>query len=65
MLGDGKCGLDLERAGYSAQSAAGPGSAGVRIAAAGLGDFAEGWFAHGTLSWLSGANAGASGAVAM
>jgi hypothetical protein len=29
--------------------------------AAGLGGFASGWFAFGTLDWTSGANAGAGG----
>ena len=63
-LGDAKCGFDVGQAGFSGEgSALGEGSSGTTIVASGLGGFADGWFRHGRLTWLSGANAGESGMV--
>jgi len=57
-LGSAKCGVDLGDPAYN--------TAGIVTAlrddqsfiADGFGDFDDGWFAHGLLSWTSGANAG-------
>jgi uncharacterized phage protein (TIGR02218 family) len=61
-LGDAKCRFYLETPGFAGEGevAAAEGSA---IEASGLGAFAPGWFAAGTLVWTSGANAGEQGAV--
>jgi uncharacterized phage protein (TIGR02218 family) len=63
VLGDAKCGVDTTDPAFSAEGEAGAGSLGGRIACAGLGGFAAGWFTHGTLTWLTGGNAGAGGSV--
>lgn len=57
-LGDARCGVDL-----GASAFRGVGSVTERLrdrafVAAGLGGFVSGWFAQGTLTWGSGANAG-------
>ena len=64
-LGDGKCGFDLDRAGYFALGAAGAGSSGARILCDGLGVYEKGWFRHGLLTWTGGENAGTVGTVRM
>jgi uncharacterized phage protein (TIGR02218 family) len=61
-LGDAKCGFDPSLPGFSGEGVVASGAAGA-IVTAGLDSFAEGWFAHGVLTWLSGANAGETGAV--
>jgi uncharacterized phage protein (TIGR02218 family) len=63
VLGDGKCGFDTGAPGFTTEATVGAGSSAGRIVAQGLGGFANGWFTHGALHWLTGANAGASGAV--
>ena len=64
VLGDAKCGLDTGLPGFSGEGevVAGGAEAG-EVRASGLGGFADGWFTHGALSWLSGANAGETLAV--
>lgn len=62
-LGDGKCGFDLDAPGFSAEAAVGELRGPVGIAAGGLGGFAADWFAAGTLTWLTGPNAGETAAV--
>jgi uncharacterized phage protein (TIGR02218 family) len=62
-LGDAKCGFDTGQPGFSAEAEASAGSSADRIAASGLDGFAAGWFTHGTLVWLTGANAGGSTVV--
>jgi uncharacterized phage protein (TIGR02218 family) len=62
-LGDGKCRFDVDRARFSGEGTVGAGSAGAVILASGVGSFADGWFTQGTISWLSGENAGQAGAV--
>jgi uncharacterized phage protein (TIGR02218 family) len=57
-LGDARCGFDVTRPGFSGEGVALAGTSGAAVVAGGLGGFAEGWFAHGRLEWLSGANAG-------
>jgi uncharacterized phage protein (TIGR02218 family) len=57
-LGDGRCGVDLEASAYWGSGTI-TGLAGDRgFTASGLDGFASGWFAFGTLTWTSGANAG-------
>lgn len=63
ILGDGKCRVDLSRAEYTAEAAVLSDSAGTRITSGGLGAFAPAWFAQGTLTWITGANAGLSAVV--
>lgn len=60
VLGDSKCGFDLTSPGFSAETAAQAGSARGRVIAFRLEDFADGWFAQGTLTWLDGANSGST-----
>jgi len=58
VLGDGKCGFDLTQPGFSAVAQVGSSSDRQRIVSSGIGGFDEGWFQHGGLNWLSGANKG-------
>ena len=62
-LGDGKCGFDVGKAGFSAEATVTSASSGATIVAGDLGGFADGWFTQGIIAWLSGGNAGQSGAV--
>lgn len=57
-LGDHKCRVDVTQPEWSAEGAVAPGSEGTRLIFADLVGYAKGWFAHGTLTWLDGANAG-------
>lgn len=62
-VGDARCGIDLDGAGFRADGVV-VGISGPRsFVAAGLEGFDAGWFADGTLVWESGANAGASARV--
>jgi uncharacterized phage protein (TIGR02218 family) len=61
-LGDEKCRFDTERAEFRGEGEVVQGGGG-QLLAAGLQGFAEGWFAQGVLTWLSGPNAGDAGAV--
>lgn len=61
-LGDARCGFDASRPGFSGEGEVSGGS-GVRVTASGLGGFADGWFTHGALTWITGANAGEKAAV--
>jgi uncharacterized phage protein (TIGR02218 family) len=58
VLGDAKCGFDTSQPGFSGEGEAAAGTSGARLVASGLGEFAGSWFAKGTLTWLTGANAG-------
>jgi uncharacterized phage protein (TIGR02218 family) len=62
-LGDPKCGFEVSRPGFSGESAVAEGSGGATIVADDLAGFADGWFSQGTVSWLSGENAGQTGTV--
>ena len=57
-LGDGRCGVDLGDPAYrlEAEVTSVHGRAGLSVS--GLAGFADGWFAHGRLAFVSGANAG-------
>ncbi len=57
-LGDARCGVDLSNPAFAAETVAVEGSAGGSVVATGLDAFSAGWFRDGTLTWLSGANAG-------
>jgi uncharacterized phage protein (TIGR02218 family) len=57
-LGDGRCGVNLEAAAFRGTGAVTDLLRDRAFMASGLGSFAAGWFAHGTVEWASGANAG-------
>ncbi len=64
VLGDARCGFDTGRPGFSGEGVVlADGTAGARLVASGLDGHAEGWFLHGRLVWLSGANAGEDATV--
>jgi uncharacterized phage protein (TIGR02218 family) len=62
-LGDAKCRFDAAQPGFVGEGELEAGSAGSGLAVSGLGGFAEGWFEHGILTWLSGENAGETATV--
>jgi uncharacterized phage protein (TIGR02218 family) len=62
-LGDAKCRFDVGQPGFSGEGEVVAGSAGGSLVASGLAGFADGWFANGIVTWLSGGNAGEAGAV--
>jgi uncharacterized phage protein (TIGR02218 family) len=53
-LGDGRCKVNLEADGYHGSGSVVALSAPTNVHVSGLGGFAEGWFAHGELTWTSG-----------
>jgi len=57
-LGDARCGVDLEAAQYRGTGAVSDLLRDRAFLASGLGAFANGWFALGTLTWIGGANDG-------
>lgn len=59
-LGDGRCGVDLQLAGYGGAGVAVSAEDLRRFTASGLDAFAPEWFARGVLTWTSGENAGES-----
>jgi len=58
ILGDAKCGVDTTRPEFTIETGALDGCDGSLVLAAQLPDFADGWFQHGSLTWLTGANSG-------
>jgi uncharacterized phage protein (TIGR02218 family) len=64
QLGDARCGVDLEDPSYRGNGTVTATLRDRTFTAAGLGDFESGWFALGTLTWTSGANAGRRAEVA-
>ncbi len=58
-LGDAKCGVDLSDAAYNTTGAVTALRDDQSFIASGFGAFADSWFAHGLLTWTSGANQGA------
>jgi uncharacterized phage protein (TIGR02218 family) len=62
-LGDARCGFDLSTPGFGGEGVLLEGSRGAGLVADGLDGFASGWFTHGVLTWLSGANTGTKSAV--
>ena len=57
-LGDARCGVDLNAPAFKASGTVVSLSGDRGFAVSGLSGFAEGWFALGTLHWLTGANTG-------
>ena len=57
-LGDTRCGVDLNAAAFKASGTVVSLSGDRGFAVSGLSGFSEGWFALGTLHWLTGANTG-------
>ena len=63
ILGDKKCGVNLFAEGFVAEDEVDTSSGRRVIELKHLGDFDEGWFLHGQVTWLTGQNAGATGLV--
>ncbi len=64
VLGDAKCGVDVTAPAFAVEAEVGSGSAGAVVVVAGdLGAYAEEWFLHGRLIWITGRNAGTSQSV--
>jgi len=59
IVGDARCGVELDQAVYKGVGAVADLIDEQRFIASGLAAFEDGWFAHGVLTWTSGANAGA------
>jgi len=57
-LGDARCSVDLNAAAFKASGTVVSLSGDRGFAVSGLSSFVEGWFALGTLHWLTGANTG-------
>jgi uncharacterized phage protein (TIGR02218 family) len=64
QLGDARCGVDLEDAAYRGNGTVTAITRDRAFVTAGLGGFASGWFALGTIEWASGANTGRRAEVA-
>ncbi|MGM0583807.1 MAG: DUF2163 domain-containing protein [Pseudomonadota bacterium] len=62
-LGDARCGVDREDPAFRGAGVVANVVSDRGFEASGLGGFAAGWFAHGTLTWTSGANAGRTAEV--
>jgi uncharacterized phage protein (TIGR02218 family) len=62
-LGDAKCQFDVGQAGFQGEGEVLEGAVGATLVASGLTGFAHGWFASGMLTWLTGDNAGETGAL--
>lgn len=63
VLGDARCGVELSGPAFRGEGAVTAVLDEARFLASGLGAFEDGWFVHGRIDWLSGANAGTSGHV--
>lgn len=57
-LGDARCGVDAASAAYVGAGTVASAADEARFTASGLAAFDDGWFAHGRLTWTSGASAG-------
>jgi uncharacterized phage protein (TIGR02218 family) len=64
QLGDARCGVDMDDPSYMAPGTVTAIARDRAFVAAGLGGFASGWFALGTMEWTSGANTGRHAEVA-
>ena len=60
VLGDERCGVDLDDPDFSGTGVVASSVDDRLLVVTGLESFASGWFAHGLLTWTSGANAGAA-----
>lgn len=65
VLGDSRCRVDLGRPEYAAEATLLSDSTGMRVTSKDLQAYAPGWFAQGTLTWLTGVNAGLRADVKM
>lgn len=63
VLGDARCGVDLDDPKFTANGHIVAGGDGRRLALAGIESFADGWFARGTVAFTTGANAGRTGEI--
>jgi uncharacterized phage protein (TIGR02218 family) len=63
VLGDAKCGFDINAAGFVTDAAVDFVSGRRVIELKDISGFADQWFLHGKLVWLSGANAGAEALI--
>jgi uncharacterized phage protein (TIGR02218 family) len=59
-LGDARCGFDLDNPDFTGAGTVEAHEAPSTLAVAGLDGFEPGWFAHGVLTWTTGANTGRS-----
>jgi len=57
-LGDARCGFDLDNPAYAATGSVASAGGPSMLVVTGLDGFAPGWFAHGVLTWVTGAKAG-------
>lgn len=64
-LGDARCGVDLENSAYRGTGTVAQVIRSRVVLAEGLAGFAAGWFTHGWLEWVSGANAGRRAEIAL
>lgn len=62
-LGDARCGVDVSASAFTGEGSVAEMASTARFAAEGLDTYQPGWFAHGRLVWLTGANAGAAARV--
>jgi uncharacterized phage protein (TIGR02218 family) len=57
-VGDARCTVDLDAPAFCGTGSIVAAEGNRRLSVSGLGGFAEGWFSLGTLTWVSGLNAG-------
>jgi uncharacterized phage protein (TIGR02218 family) len=62
-LGDRRCGINLASAPFRAEGVVSAGLGDRMFAASALGDFSDGWFTRGLVTFLTGANAGRAAEV--
>ena len=62
-VGAAKCGVDLDQAAFKTSGAVTALRDAQSFSASGFSSFEDGWFAHGLLTWITGANAGLSAHV--
>ncbi len=62
-LGDSRCGVDLSAPAFRGTGTVTAALDRRRLSASGLAGFADGWFARGRLTWLTGENAGRAAEV--
>lgn len=58
VLGDARCTVNLDDVAFLGIGTVTSFEEDLRVTASGLGGFADGWFARGTLTWVTGGNAG-------
>ncbi len=63
LLGDDKCKFNLSTPGYSVIAQVAESQDNRTVWADGISGFADSWFAHGVLEWLTGRNTGAIGKI--